>query len=121
MTRKTRLIDFYKPTTSNEHPIGSVTCPCRRHAALFTLRCQLCALVGDALPASLPENPRGPKPVEALSCRCAFDDAPRALVIALDVPPAFRQIGDTSGLVTAPPLGDSRPVIGRFGELSRAS
>lgn len=27
-TRKTRLINFYRPTTSNEHPIGSVTCPC---------------------------------------------------------------------------------------------
>jgi hypothetical protein len=29
------IIDFYRPTTSNEHPIGSVTCPCRPRAHGF--------------------------------------------------------------------------------------
>lgn len=71
-------------------------------------------------PTNLPGTPGGPKPVETPSCRSAFDDAPRASVTALGEPPTYGRsglewIGDRSAFRLA------RPVVGRFGELSRAT
>jgi hypothetical protein len=109
-------------------PIGSVTCPCR----LFTPR------VSDTLPTSsclsqlalesapfgqpsLRGTPGGPKPVEIPSCRSAFDDARRALVTALSTfPLPFGRTG-TAWIGDRGAYRRSRPVVGRFGELSRAT
>lgn len=85
-TRKTRLIDFYRPTTSNEHPIGSVTCPC---APLTSSACAVVARLACFSATFAAPDTRGPRRTAARrnpSCQSAFDDAPRALVTALAIP-----------------------------------